>query len=88
MQKVIKETFIKDIKNLNDDKLKQNLSKIIKQIETTEHLFLLDNVKKLNGYDKYYRIKVGNYRIGIYYDKNVIFLVRFLHRKEIYRYFP
>ena len=88
VQKIIKETFIKDIKNLDDDKLKLKLGNVIKQIESTEHLFLLENVKKLNGYNKYYRIKVGNYRIGIYYDQNIIFLVRFLHRKEIYRYFP
>lgn len=88
MQKIIKETFTKEIKNLTDDIVKLKLSKIIKQIETTEHLFLLENVKKLNGYDKYYRIKVGNYRIGIYYDQNILVLVRFLHRKEIYRFFP
>jgi mRNA interferase RelE/StbE len=88
MQKVIKDTFIKDIKNINDEKLKLKLSKIIKEIEDCEHIFLIENVKKINGHNDYYRIKVGSFRIGIHYDKKVLTLVRFLHRKEIYRYFP
>jgi mRNA interferase RelE/StbE len=46
------------------------------------------NVKKLAGYENAYRIRVGEYRIGITFDGETITFYRVLHRKEIYRYFP
>ncbi|MGA1264796.1 MAG: type II toxin-antitoxin system RelE family toxin, partial [Prochlorothrix sp.] len=52
------------------------------------------NLLKLKGYDTYYRIRVGDYRIGLEVlhqsdsgNLEIVF-VRVLHRKEIYRYFP
>ncbi|MFN7201715.1 MAG: type II toxin-antitoxin system RelE family toxin [Aphanizomenon sp.] len=33
-------------------------------------------------------MRVGNYRIGISVNNDLVTLVRILHRKEIYRYFP
>ena len=43
---------------------------------------------KLSGHDAYYRIRVGDYRIGVEVAEDVIIFVRILHRKDIYRYFP
>jgi len=45
-------------------------------------------VRKIEGYQKYYRIKLGDYSLGIKVTKNRIELIRFLHRKDIYRRFP
>jgi mRNA interferase RelE/StbE len=42
----------------------------------------------MEGSKKHSRIKIGDYRIGLFIDDKTIFFVRFLHRKEIYRYFP
>jgi mRNA interferase RelE/StbE len=36
----------------------------------------------------YYRIRIGNYRLGLRYDSNSVTLLRFMHRKDIYTYFP
>ena len=35
-----------------------------------------------------YRIKVGAYRLGIALDGDTVVLVRFMHRRDIYRNFP
>lgn len=43
---------------------------------------------KLSGYDSFYRVRVGDYRIGIEMIGDEIIFVRILHRKDIYRYFP
>jgi mRNA interferase RelE/StbE len=48
----------------------------------------LNNIKKLKAKGDYYRIRVGDYRIGLTANEEVITFVRVLHRKEIYRYFP
>ncbi len=43
---------------------------------------------KTHKHGNYYRIRVGNYRIGLVLDEAEISFVRVLHRKEMYRYFP
>lgn len=48
----------------------------------------IKNIKKITGHKNYYRIKFGDYRVGLKLEKNTIFLMRVLHRKEIYKYFP
>jgi len=62
---------------------------VIEQIELAESLNAIAHVKKLKGsVPHYYRIRVGDYRIGIKLENDKIIFVRFLHRKEMYRYFP
>jgi len=45
-------------------------------------------VKKLKGYKSAFRIKTGNYRIGLIIENDEAIFVAILHRKEIYRNFP
>ena len=42
----------------------------------------------MQGYSNRYRIRVGDYRIGIEISDNTVEVIRTLHRKEFYRYFP
>jgi mRNA interferase RelE/StbE len=47
------------------------------------------NIKAMVGYPGYYRFRFGDYRIGfIITDDVVVILMRILHRREFYRYFP
>ena len=43
---------------------------------------------KLQGGDDFYRIRVGDYRLGIIVELEAVVFVRCLNRREIYRYFP
>jgi mRNA interferase RelE/StbE len=38
--------------------------------------------------DTFYRVRIGDYRIGLELAGDELIFVRCLHRKEIYRYFP
>ena len=82
-------SFVKDVGKVKDAKLKQNLTEVIENVQKAENLSTITNLKKLTGFKDCYRIKMGDYRIGFEYttDHEVI-LIRFLHRKEIYRYWP
>lgn len=44
--------------------------------------------KKLKGYKNVYRIKVGDYRIGVFIENDVVEFACVVHRKDIYRIFP
>ena len=42
----------------------------------------------MTGFPNAFRIRLGNYRIGIVRNGVAIEFVRFLDRKDIYKYFP
>ncbi|MEB3229956.1 MAG: type II toxin-antitoxin system RelE/ParE family toxin [Leptolyngbyaceae bacterium] len=43
---------------------------------------------KMKGYDNFYRVRIGNHRVGIQVIEDEVIFVRVLHRRDIYRYFP
>lgn len=42
----------------------------------------------MKGAPYHFRIRIGEYRIGVVITGNTIVFERFLHRKDIYKYFP
>ena len=82
------ESFDKDLQKAGDAILAKQVLKLILRIENATALSSISNVKKLAGGDSYYRIRLGDFRVGFILKGNTITLVRALHRKEIYRYFP
>lgn len=81
-------SFEKDLRSLKDGKLLTKVFDSIKELSAAKSLKELAAVKKLKGSNNYYRIRIGNYRLGFDCQGDEIVLYRFLHRKEIYKYFP
>ena len=42
----------------------------------------------MTGWENHYRIRIGDYRLGIALEGDVVVLVRFRHRSDFYRGFP
>ena len=84
----IEKSFDKDISKIGDKKILQKLKDIIFRIESAKNLSEIGDIKKITGYQFYYRIRIGDYRLGIEVIYGEAMLMRFLHRKDIYRYFP
>ncbi|GAA6623083.1 type II toxin-antitoxin system RelE family toxin [Scytonema sp. NUACC26] len=84
-----RKSFEKDLSKIQDDALLQKIKAVIEEVEKVENIREVGNIKKLR-YDAadYYRIRVGDYRIGITISNGVVVFVRVLQRKDIYRYFP
>ncbi len=61
---------------------------ILQSLEISDNLSKCQNIKKLKGHDIYYRLKIGDYRLGFSFENNEINIIRFLHRKDIYKLFP
>jgi mRNA interferase RelE/StbE len=83
-----KKSFTKDLKKVRNKELLQQVKKAIEQVEQASNLQALSNLKQLRGQSSYFRIRLAEYRIGIKIEGDLVIFVRFLHRKEIYRYFP
>ena len=48
----------------------------------------LGNIEKMQGYDNYYKVRFGDYRLGLHEDNGNIIIKVVMHRKEIYKFFP
>jgi mRNA interferase RelE/StbE len=82
-------SFLKSLENINDSKLLQKIETIILHCESANSLFEIRNIKKLSGFSNYFRIKLGNYRIGFeLINKEIIRFIIISHRKDIYKKFP
>lgn len=83
-----RKSFEKDLSKIRDVELLQRIQAVIEEVESIDSLTDLSNAKKLKAERDYYRVRVGDYRIGLSLNEDVVTFVRVLHRKEIYRYFP
>ncbi len=81
--------FLKDLKKLNKQEIYSSIYELVfTTLPETASLQELPNVKALAGASNRYRIRIGNYRIGFEVNGDQIELMRVLHRRDFYRYFP
>jgi len=83
-----KSSFAKDLQNAKDKDLQAQIGPLIELVEKAGSLLEVKDAKKLKGGDHYYRIRIGNFRVGLTLEGNTVTFVRLLHRNDIYRYFP
>ena len=88
MKTAFRETFARDLKGVRDKNLLQRVKESIEAVERADSLNALPNLKKLKGAKNYFRLKIGDYRIGLALESDAVVFVRFLDRKDIYKYFP
>lgn len=83
------QSFLKSIKKIKDKKALQKVREIIITLEESDHLNEIKNLKKLKGFQHYYRIRIGDYRLGLEeIEANKVCLIILAHRKDIYKKFP
>jgi len=80
--------FSKDIDEIPIKSIKLSLKRIIELMETTDSLSKIPNTKKLQGHKTAYRTRIGDYRLGFFFENETISLARFVNRKDIYKLFP
>ena len=80
--------FSKDLDDVKTRPVKPALMSLIELMENTDSLDTIPNIKKLKGFKSTYRARVGDYRLGFFYENSTILLARFVHRKDIYKIFP
>jgi len=83
-----RESFAADLAAITDAALLRRIQRVIEQVEAARTFQQIPNLKRLEASGKYYRIRLGDYRIGFVFEQGAVTFVRCLNRKEIYRYFP
>jgi len=81
-------SFAKDLKKISNRDILKHVRESIEQIERAASPNEIHGLTKLKGGRNYYRLRVGEYRIGLILEGDTFVFVRCLDRKEIYRNFP
>jgi mRNA interferase RelE/StbE len=81
-------SFGEDLAAITDAGRLRRIKRVIEQVEAAETFQQIPNLKRLDAKGKYYRLRVGDYRLGFVFERGAVTFVRCLDRKEIYRYFP
>ena len=81
-------TFSKQIDAIYNESLKLRLTQAVQNVLLANTLQEIANLKKIKGHQSAYRIKIGDYRIGLFFEERVIVFAYLAHRKDIYNRFP
>ncbi len=82
MEVSYRKLFLKDLKRLKKQPIyKQIFELAFKDLPKANDLRDITGLKPMRTSLKRYRIRIGDYRVGIE-------VLRALHRREFYRYFP
>ena len=80
--------FNRDLRRILDRELQRRIARKIQELEASDSITEVSGIRAMRGWENHYRIRIGDYRMGLAVDGNVVTLLRFLHRRDIYRYFP
>ena len=88
MKVAFRTSFTRDLRKLKDRQMRRRVKTLVEQVEQAPTFDTIPGLKKLSGEGRHFRIRVGDYRCGIAVDDDTVTFMRFLHRRDIYRYFP
>jgi mRNA interferase RelE/StbE len=80
--------FLKDLDKIKSKKTKSAIKEVIIEVKSANSIQEINNLKKLTGHKFAYRIRSGQYRVGIFIENEIVQFARVSHRKDIYRLFP
>ena len=88
MELEFRSSFTRDLKRVRDADIRGRVHRMIGELEAASDIADISGAARIKAEGRYYRIRIGDYRLGIALERDVAILVRFLHRRDVYRFFP
>jgi len=88
MQINFKKSFLKQLAKLPKDDREKIERFVFEELPEFNSIAESGKIEKMRGYDDYYQIRLGSYRVGLKFKDGEIVVEIVMHRKEIYRFFP
>lgn len=88
MKVSFRNSFPKDLKSIKNPKVLSRVQATKLAIEQAPSLAHINSCKKSQGSNNFYRIRIGDYRLGFSLERDTVEFVRFLGSQDIYKYFP
>ena len=84
----VEEVFNNDVNGIFDAKLLRRIDNTVDSVIEARTVRDIHQLIKLKGYRFYYRIRIGDYRIGVTIIGDTVTFERCLPRKDFYRSYP
>jgi len=88
MEVEYRKKFLKELAKLPAEYSKAIEEFVFDDLPNFSSLSEIGKVEKMTGYKNYFKIRFGNYRVGIKKENDCIIIETVKHRREIYKYFP
>ena len=80
--------FNRDLRRIRNSDLRRRIGQAIQNVQSASTISEVPGIRRLRARGNFYRIRVGDYRIGLEVEGSAAILQRFGHRSVIYRDFP
>jgi mRNA interferase RelE/StbE len=80
--------FLKQLAAVPSDIRSKIESFVFEELITASSIYEMGKIEKMKGYDGFYKVRFGNYRLGLVFENEMITVKTVMHRKEIYKFFP
>ena len=88
MTSAFRASFGRDVKRIRNERILAGVRQAILDVEAAAHWSDVPAIKKIRGTASAFRIRVDDYRIGLFIGGDQAEFVRVLPRRDIYRKFP
>jgi mRNA interferase RelE/StbE len=80
--------FLKQLAAIPSDIRSKIESFVFEELVSTLSIYEMGKVEKMKGYDGFYKVRFGNYRLGLVIENEIVAVKTVMHRREIYKFFP
>ena len=80
--------FDKDLDKIQEKDTLGRVEEVILEVMAAQRPTDITNIKKMKGAKNAFRIRVGDYRIGVLIERDTVSFARIALRKDIYDIFP
>ena len=88
METRFESSFNRDLRRTRNSDLRRRVLQAIENVESASRISEVPGIRRIRARGNFYRIRVGDYRIGLEVEGNLAILERFAHRSEIYQDWP
>ena len=88
MKVKFKKQFLKQLAALPKEFRGKIESFVFEELPRLSSIAESGKIEKMHGYNNYFKIRFGSYRVGLKLENEEIIVQIVMHRREIYRFFP
>lgn len=89
MKVVANPRFNRDLRRIREPFIASRLNRKIEELEAAASIRDVSEVRRLNApRGRHYRIRIGEYRLGVTLEGDTVVLAGIGHRRDFYRRFP
>ena len=80
--------FLKELSKLPEPYRSRIERFVFESLPDHDTLGDVGRIERMQGYKNYYKMRFGDYRVGLKDENNTIIIETVKHKREIYKFFP